>query len=123
MVHIAWYALVTGKHQSVLNAFLLYSKYQSGIWYSLCLQTSTNAIYQQLYQGVMSDPANLVGDGEDGVKKTMQEKYAYMAETTYLQLTLSENCQLSMIKEKFFASKHAFVIPRGWLYKKYFDTV
>ena len=71
----------------------------------------------------MSDPANLVGDGEDGVKKTMQEKYAYMAETTYLQLTLSENCQLSMIKEKFFASKHAFVIPRGWLYKKYFDTV
>ena len=87
------------------------------------LQTSTNAIYQQLYQGVMSDPDNLVRDSEAGVKKTMHEKYAFIGETTYLQLTVSKNCQLSMIKEKFFANKHAFVIPHGWPYKKYFDTV
>ena len=76
-----------------------------------------------MYRGIMSDHDNLVSDGDAGVKMVMHENYAYIGEATFLQMTVSKNCQLSMIKEKFFINKHAFVVPNGWPYKKYFDAV
>ena len=72
----------------------------------------------------MSDPSNVVKPGiKAGVEKVTHEKYAYITDNYYAHLKTLEDCRLSVIKEKFFNSYTAFVVPSGWHYKKYFDKV
>ena len=67
------------------------------------------------------DPSNLVSPFTIGLVKTRTEKYAFIGDTTYLAINASDDCSLSLIKERFYNSGYGIVVPQGWPYKKYFD--
>ncbi len=60
---------------------------------------------------------------EKGLEKVRNEKYAFVAEKTPLDIFLREDCDLDVIKEDFFPGDAGFVMPQGWPYTKYFDKV
>ena len=86
-------------------------------------QEAKHGIYHDMWKGISRDSSNLVADVETGLEKVRNEKYAFVAETIPLQVTVGEDCSLDVIKENFFPGDSGFVMPEGWPYTKYFNKV
>ena len=80
-------------------------------------------MYKDIYEGMQRDPANFVPSIAAGLPKVRQEKYAYILDETYLAMNSSDDCSLSLIKEKFYETGFGFAVPENWPHKKYFDVV
>ena len=70
---------------------------------------------------MQTDPSNFVSPNTMGLVKARTEKYAHMGDATLLAMNASDDCSLSLIKERFYNSGFGIVVPKGWPYKKYFD--
>ena len=76
-----------------------------------------------MYQGIISDPENIVDQFSEGMEKVRTEKYAIMSDSTYLKMEARDDCSLKLIKEKFYTTGFAFVVPEDWQYKQDFNEV
>ena len=72
---------------------------------------------------MMADPSNLLTSSKEWLAKVFHEKYAYVFSYDFVYPETLKDCRLSVIKENFFRSYTAFVVPSAWPYKKYFDKV
>ena len=66
---------------------------------------------------------NIVENTDDALKKILTENYAYIDDSTFLDLVAAERCDVAVIAETFYNTGFGLVFPKGWEYKKYFDAV
>ena len=76
-----------------------------------------------MYQGVLSDPENLLPNGDVGMHKVRTEKFAYISDATYLTMRALDDCSLKLIKQKFYKTGFALAVPERWPYTKDFNDV
>ena len=89
----------------------------------ISFQTAEDGIYEDIYRGITSDANNLVIENADGIKKVAYEKYAFISDVTILETEISNDCSISLIKERFYKTGFGLAVPEDWPYKKYFDSV
>ena len=89
------------------------------------IQSAKSGVYNDVYNGIMSNPSNVLSwvNGDDGLAKVRLEKYAYIDDSTFLAMNASDDCSISLIKERFYKMGFGLAVPEGWPYKKYFDAV
>ena len=69
----------------------------------------------------MKDPDNLIVAHDDiGIEKVKSEKHAHFGDETGLLYGVND-CQLSLIDERFFKTGFGLAFPEDWPYKEYFD--
>ena len=72
----------------------------------------------------MKDPDNLmVANTNIGFEKVRSEKHAYIADVTDLLMNTVNDCQISLIDERFYKTGYGLAFPEDWPYKEYFDKV
>ena len=86
-------------------------------------QTASTGIYSKVFDGIMRDPNNVVSTTKVGYTKVRHENYAFISDVTPLSKNASNDCRLTLIREKFYRSGYGIVVPDGWPYKKYFDAM
>ena len=87
------------------------------------LQTAESGLYKDIYSKILTDSSNIVQNGDDGFVKVRTENYAFIDDATYLAMNASDNCNLALIKDRFYKTGFGIAVPQGWPYKKYFDAV
>ena len=91
--------------------------------YVCIFKTAEYGLYKDINSKIQSDPSNVVQNGDEGFTKVRTEKYAFMDDVTYLAMNASDNCNLALIKDRFYKTGLGIAVPEGWPYKKYFDAV
>ena len=72
----------------------------------------------------MKDPDNLmVANDEIGFEKVRSEKHAHIDDETALLMNTLNDCQISLIDERFYKTGYGLAFPEDWPYKACFDKV
>ena len=70
----------------------------------------------------MKDPDNLVVANDNiGFEKVRSEKHAHISDVTDLLMKTVNDCQISLIDERFYTTGFGLAFPEDWPCKKYFD--
>ena len=78
------------------------------------VQTATAGVYKDIYDGIMSDPSNIVTWESNPFDKVENEKFAFISDSTFLQRQAARNCNMSLIAERFYKTGFGFAVPEGW---------
>ena len=85
-------------------------------------QSASQGTYAELHKGIMKDPDNLIVAGHEiGFEKVRSEKHAHIGDETALLMNTVNDCQISLIDERFYKTGFGLAFPEDWPYKKYFD--
>merc|ERR1712055_373416 len=76
-------------------------------------KTSTVALYQNLYQKMLSDPAGLPESNHAGVTRVKEGGYAYFLESASAEYIVSNNCDLSTVGGNLDSKGYGIVLPQG----------
>ena len=72
----------------------------------------------------MKDPDNLmVANTYIAFEKVRSGKHAHIADETDLLMYTVNDCQISLIDERFYKTGYGLAFPEDWPYKEYFDKV
>ena len=86
-----------------------------------CFQTAKGGIYAKLNKGMEKDPNNIASTEAAALAKVRSEKYALMGDETFLLMNATDNCKISLARERFYKSGFGLAFPEGWSYMDHFN--
>ena len=89
-------------------------------------QGSTFGVYRKLWEKYERQPTWLRSDNDTVLFNILPTgKYAYTQDETYTKIRLRQlgDCDIVMLKDSYYPSEMALALPKGAIYKKYFDKV
>ena len=70
----------------------------------------------------MKDPDNLIVASTDiGFEKVRSGKHAHISDETDMLMNPQNDCQISLIDERFYKTGYGLAFAEDWPYKEYFD--
>merc|ERR1739838_639107 len=69
--------------------------------------------YKEIYKGINRRKGLNVNNYEDGLTMAKNSRYAYIAEKSYLDIKVNEDCELVTVKKDFYPLLYAIGVPEG----------
>ena len=58
-----------------------------------------------------------------GIQRVREDKYAYITDSSLLEIETNGECHIRLINEKFYNTGFALAVPKNWAYKSQFDML
>ena len=87
---------IKGADDLVKQTEIKYGCYEGGATYNF-FKESKHPVYQKMWMNMNQDPNNLVKSGDQGIRKVLAEKFAYLMESPSLEYNVNKQCELVQI--------------------------